>query len=97
MDMVYNEQLNDYICKAEPIEWAVIEVCANKDYTLNITFASGERRVFDASSLLSKKIYEPLSRLDFFMKAHVGGDTVVWNDDIDIAPEFLYDNSISLK
>ena len=27
------------------------------------------------------------------MKAHVDGDSVVWNDDIDIAPEHLYECS----
>lgn len=94
MDMVYNEQLKDYICRAEPIGWAVTDVRANDDYTMNITFINGEKRVFDASGLLKKKIYAPLCRLDFFLKAHVAGDTVVWNDDIDIAPEFLYENSV---
>ena len=63
MKMVYNEQLNDHICKAQPIEWAVVNVKANDDYTIDITFINGEKRVFDASKLLNKKIYEPLRRL----------------------------------
>ncbi len=93
MEMIYNEQLNDYICKGEPMEWEVEKVKANRDYTMEITFKDGERRIFDATSLLSKKIYAPLKSIDFFLKAHVGGDTVAWNDDVDIAPEFLYRNS----
>ena len=55
MKMVYNEQLNDHICKAQPIEWAVVNVKANDDYTIDITFINGEKRVFDASKLLNKK------------------------------------------
>lgn len=93
MEMIYDEQLNDYICKAEPMEWIVVKVRANDNYTMDLTFINGEKRVFDASGLLTKKIYAPLKQLDFFLKAHVNGDTVVWNDDIDIAPEFLYSNS----
>ena len=29
----------------------------------------------------------------FFLGARVDGDTVIWSEDIDIAPEHLYQNS----
>lgn len=93
MRMIYNSELNDYICQGEPMEWAVTEVTPKADYTMLLTFANGKRGTFDASHLLSKRIYEPLRRLEFFMQAHVCGDTVAWDEEIDIAPEYLYNNS----
>ena len=68
MKMVYNEQLNDHICKAQPIEWAVVNVKANDDYTIDITFINGEKRVFDVSKLLNKKIYDLCADRFFFLR-----------------------------
>lgn len=73
--------------------WVVKAVTAREDYTLLITFASGEKRIYNARSLLEQSIYSPLKNLEFFMSAKADGDTVVWNDDIDIAPEHLYERS----
>lgn len=74
-------------------KWVVMDVRPFEDYRLELLFASGEKREYDARPLLLKKIYGPLKILNFFMKAHVDGDSVVWNDDIDIAPEHLYECS----
>lgn len=58
-----------------------------------------EYRVFDAKENLTNK-KPPLSDLTkdlaLFKKAHVipYTGTVSWNDDIDIAVEFLYENSV---
>jgi len=76
--------------------WAVKEVVPRKDYSLLLTFADGEKRLYDALPLLEKGIYAPLKNLPFFMDAHVGGDTVIWNDDVDVAPEHLYECSTPL-
>ena len=73
--------------------WIVTEVTAKPDYTLLLHFADGEKRSFDALHLLQKPIYKPLQSPDFFMTAHVECGTVVWNDEVDIAPEYLYEHS----
>lgn len=73
--------------------WVVKEVEARKDYTLLITFTGGEQRIYNARPLLKKEIYSPLKNLAFFLKAKADCGTVVWNDDIDIAPEHLYECS----
>ncbi len=36
-------------------------------------------------------MYKPLENLSIFNMAHTNGETVVWNDNIDIAPETLYE------
>ena len=71
--------------------WSVEEVEPRDDYTLLITFADGEKKLYDAAPLLKKKTFEPLKDVRFFMSAKAEYETVVWTDDIDIAPEHLYE------
>ena len=73
--------------------WVVKEVRAKKDYTLLLTFADGTKKVYNARPLLEKAIYSPLKNPAFFLCAKVECGTVVWNDDVDIAPEHLYEYS----
>ena len=73
--------------------WLVREVDAKPDYTLLITFTDGEKRLYNARPLLNKKLYASLLNLEFFLSARAEYGTVVWNDDIDIAPEHLYECS----
>ena len=77
--------------------WSVRSVEPRKDYTLLLTFANGERRVYDARPLLEERIYSKLRNPGFFMRAHAEYGTVIWNDDIDIAPEHLYECSVSVE
>ena len=73
--------------------WVVETVEPHKDYTLFLTFADGRKKIYDARPLLEKKIYEPLKNVSFFMMARAEYGTVVWTEDIDIAPEHLYECS----
>lgn len=74
--------------------WEVVSVQPHPDYTLALLFADGGKRVYNARPLLGKPIYAPLLNLSFFMGARAECGTVVWSDDVDIAPEHLYENSI---
>ena len=76
--------------------WVVTDVKPQNDYTLIITFASGEKKIFDAHPLLAKNIYKPLNNISFFLTAKADCGSVAWNDDIDIAPEHLYECSIPI-
>lgn len=77
--------------------WVVKNVEAHSDYTLLLTFENGEEKVYNARPLLSKEIYAPLRSLPFFLQAKAFCGTVTWNDDIDIAPEHLYDASTPVR
>ena len=77
-------------------EWVVTDVYPQSDYTLLLTFADGEKKIYDARPLLKKPIYSQLNSLPFFLSARAEYDTVVWSDDIDIAPEHLYECSKSI-
>ena len=61
------------------------------------TFENGEMRVYDARPLLKKPLCAELNQLSFFMKARAAWGTVVWSDDVDIAPEHLYACSVPVE
>lgn len=77
-------------------DWSVINVVPRKDFKLILTFASGEEKIFDGKKLFCFKTHEALKNYEFFKKAHVAYNTVVWNEDIDAAPEYLYENSVEI-
>lgn len=85
--------MNDKICKGKTALWIVINVEPQENYTLILTFITGEKKLYNALPLLEKNIYKPLKNLSFFMQAKIVGDTVAWNEEIDIAPEHLYEYS----
>lgn len=73
--------------------WVVKEVQPRENYTLLLTFADGEKKLYDARPLLNKPIYAPLKNPTFFLGAKAECGTVVWDDEVDIAPEHLYECS----
>ena len=64
------------------------------DETLLVTFEGGERRLFDLKPLLSRKCYADLNDIAFRHMVSVQNGCVVWPNDIDIDPEWLYKGSI---
>jgi hypothetical protein len=71
----------------------VKKVVANDDYTLKITFTSGEVGIFGCSDLLSFGVFRELRDLCYFKQAHVQNGTVVWPHEQDICPDTLYEDS----
>jgi len=74
----------------------VVKVKAQPDYTLELEFENGERRLFDMAPIMDKKPFGQLKQSNAFFAARVDYGTVVWPGNIDIAPETLYDRSIPL-
>lgn len=74
----------------------VVRVKAQADYTLELEFENGERRLFDMTPIMDKKPFGRLKQSNTFLAARVDYGTVVWPGNIDIAPETLYDRSIPM-
>ncbi len=85
--------MSEEMIEGNDMPWRIVEVEANENYQLILTFASGEKKMFDAKQLLENKNFELLKNADFFMKVYVAGDSIAWSDELDIAPEYLYENS----
>ena len=74
----------------------VTNVRALDGFKLDVTFSDGTHGVAD----LSDDLAGPLGALrdtDLWRRAHLRRGVVAWNDDIDLAPEFLYARAHQLK
>lgn len=76
----------------------LIRVCGVRpldNYRLWLRFNNDETKIFDCSKLIEKKVYTPLKDKEVFNSVYIDYGSTVWqNGDIDIAPEYLYENSI---
>lgn len=72
-------------------EWVVKNVQPQKDFTLLLTFADKTTKIFDMKPLLNRPAFRPLKNFGLFSQAKAEYGTVVWNEEIDIAPEYLYE------
>jgi hypothetical protein len=71
------------VLRAKPLE----------GFSLEITFNTGETRIFNAWPYLQKGVFQRLQDERLFHEAFVALDTVCWPGGLDIAPETLYDRS----
>ena len=62
-------------------------------YRLKIRFENDEVRIVDLADHLEGPVFEPLKELSFFRQLTVNRDidTVVWPNDADFSPDFLYE------
>lgn len=74
---------NIYILSSKPLE----------DMMMILTFSNGERRLFDAI-VLTESAFAPLADEKIFKNCKVVDGIVIWLDeDIDCAPEYMYEHS----
>ena len=75
----------------------IIKVETRDDYKLILTFENGEIRQFDCKKILNENPFKPLADNFIFKQAKIEYGTVVWPDEIDIAPETLYLDSTKIS
>ncbi len=68
----------------------VTAVKALEDYQLELSFNTGETRVFDVSPYLNKGIFTELRNPSYFRSVRLAFGTIVWPNDHDFGPESLY-------
>jgi len=68
----------------------VVEVSPNADYTINLTFNNGERRIFDVKPYLDKGIFQELKELKIFNSVRPALGSVQWQGGQDFCPDTLY-------
>lgn len=63
------------------------------EYKLKVRFENREVRVVDLAAYLDGPIFEPLKDQSYFKQFRVNQDidTVVWPNDADFSPDFLYE------
>ncbi len=62
-------------------------------YRLKIRFENGQVRVVDLAEHLDGPVFQPLKDLSYFRRFTVNQDidTVVWPNDSDFSPDFLFE------
>ena len=63
-------------------------------YILELTFNTGEVKLFDFTQLYDKGICTKLQDLEYFKNFKLDAFSVDWNNEIGFAPEYLYEQSI---
>ena len=66
------------------------------DYKLSIRFEDNETKIVDLGPHLDGSVFEPLKELSYFKSFRLNPDidTVVWPNDADFSPDFLYSISV---
>ncbi|MCL2103933.1 MAG: DUF2442 domain-containing protein [Kiritimatiellaeota bacterium] len=68
------------------------------DFKLDLTFSDGKRKVYDMKPQIWGPAFEPMKgNMDFFRQAFLRMGTVAWPENIDIAPEELYENGVDYR
>ena len=80
----------------QPIKISGVRPLPN--HMLWIRFNNGEAKTFDFKPLLNSAAFEPLKNEEVFKNVYIDYGCTVWNDgDIDIAPEYLYENGHTVE
>jgi len=72
---------------------AVKKVKPLNNFTLLLTFESGEERSFDMKPFLDFGVFKELKDEIKFKTVRISFDTIEWDNEIDFDPELLYENS----
>ena len=70
------------------------------DYKLSVQFSIGVTKIYDVKPLFEwKDVFNNLKNDNLFSKVFVdvGGCGIVWNDDLDLSCEELWENGIDVK
>jgi hypothetical protein len=72
----------------------ITSVAPQDNYILLMTFENGEQRCLDMKPYLHRGVFRELANKAMFNTVHVSYDTVAWKNDVDLAPEILYEKSV---
>lgn len=75
---------------------ASVQACA--DYTLLVAFRNGEQKLYDVKPLFSKYpafgALKTIAGLFEQVKVDIGGYGIVWNDELDLSCNELYEQGV---
>lgn len=75
---------------------AVKNVIPIDNYNLILIFENGEKRKFDMNPFLNKGIFKELKDVTKFNSVKVSFDTIQWDNEADLDPEILYQQSVEI-
>jgi len=76
---------------------SIIDVKPINNFNLILTFENGEVRQFDMNPYLNQGIFKELKDIAKFNTVRLSFDTIEWDNEADLDPEFLYNYSIQIN
>ena len=86
----YSTSINMFNCPV-PVSISVAE-----NYSLIVSFNNGITKKFNFAPYFKYKVFEPLKDIKLFKKAYVIPSAIVWNEDLDIAIEEVYEKGVTI-
>lgn len=74
----------------------VLNVVPNDDYSVVVTFDTGEIKKFNVKPYICGDWFGKLKDFSVFNTVHPCGNTIEWADGQDIAPHELYEMSVAI-
>jgi len=75
----------------------VVGASYESDYRISVEFNDGMRGMVDLRQIIfedTRPIFAALREKELFRRFRVELDTLVWDNGLDLAPEFLYDLAV---
>lgn len=67
----------------------ISQIVACRDWTLDVTFADGSRRIYDVKPLLNTEAFEDLKDFNLFLQVRNCGYFVEWPSGADLSADTL--------
>ena len=67
------------------------------DYSIRVLFNDGVEGNVDLKSTIfndKRKIFSPLKKIDYFKNFFISLNTICWNNDLDLAPEYIKEKMV---
>ncbi|MBF0451796.1 MAG: DUF2442 domain-containing protein [Candidatus Magnetomorum sp.] len=74
---------------------SVINVKPLADYHLRLTFENNEEKLFDVKPYLELGKFQELKNKELFQTVKISFDTIQWDNNLDLDPEYLYNKSVA--
>jgi len=75
----------------------VVRAKYESEYRIRLTFNDGIQALVDFKPWLSGPVFEPLKQIAYFRKFFLDGDTVIWPNEADVAPETRYEAALATR
>lgn len=69
---------------------SITNAVPREDFTLQVTFDNGEEGVLDMKPYLGFGVFHKIADYEKFKRVRVAFDTIEWDCDVDLDPEFVY-------
>ena len=76
--------------------YSVTSVTPKDNYELLICFTNKEQKIFDVKPYLDFGDFKELKDKELFKSVRVSFDSIEWDNELDIDPETLYEDGITI-